>query len=94
MVTDSDSGVVYSLIGPSDGLLQGEFNVSSQNLSCNGEEISFRAIQGVAVNYEISGETLITTQNLDSNNRLYFPTTDIAENGIFIHNYGFANYNS
>lgn len=50
----------------------------------NGEEVSVPIIQGTAVDFSINGETLITPQYLDYNNRLYFSELDIAENGIFI----------
>ena len=43
-------------------------------------------IQGVAVEYDINGVKLITSANLDSNNRLYFSDYNVAENGIFIQN--------
>ena len=42
------------------------------------------AIQGKVLQYTINGESLITTNNLDTNNRLYFQDSMIAENGIFI----------
>lgn len=43
-------------------------------------------LEGTAVEYTINNDSLITISNLDSNNRLYFTETDIAENGIFITN--------
>ncbi len=43
-------------------------------------------IQGTVHDYEINGDSLITTQNLDEENRLYFRDYNIAENGIFIRN--------
>ena len=95
MVTNNDADVIYTLLGPASPVLSTQYNISDQTLSCLGNEgITFKAIQGVAVNYEINGETLITTAHLDMNNRLYFPTTDIAENGIFIRNASEENYMS
>lgn len=91
MVSDYEGNTVYTLIGStfSDG-----FSVSSQQLKDNGEYLSFKAIQGIAVRYDINGQTLITPNMLDSENRLYFPSTDIAENGIFICNANTNNYSS
>ena len=45
-------------------------------------------IQGTVHDYEINGNGLITPQNLDEENRLYFRDYNIAENGIFIRNDG------
>lgn len=43
-------------------------------------------IQGSPFDYSVNGNTTITLNNLDSNLRLYFTDTKIAENGIFIKN--------
>lgn len=94
MVSDYDNSILYTLVGPSTGLARNEFNVGSQKLSCNGTITTFKAIQGAAIEYDINGEKLITVNHLDNNNRLYFNTTDIAENGIFITNAGLNNYSS
>ena len=91
MVSDYDGTVVYTLIG---NTFSDSFSVGSQKLNDTGEYISFKAIQGIAVKYDINGETLITPNMLDSENRIYFPTTDIAENGIFICNANTNNYSS
>jgi len=81
MVCDADSKVVYTL-------------VEEKTLKSDGTLQTFDAVQGIAVKFEINGETLVTTSDLDSNNRLYFTDTKIAENGIFIHNKGVENYSS
>ena len=47
-------------------------------------EVRGNCIQGVVRDYEVYGTTRITTSNLDSENRLYFPIKNVAENGIFI----------
>ena len=95
MVCDYDNSVIYTLIGPSNNLSKGEFNVGSQKINTDGSTITtFKSIQGIAVKYEINNDPLITVANLDSNNRLYFDTTDVAENGIFITNVGLNNYSS
>ena len=49
-------------------------------------EVSIPVMEGVVVNYKVNNDPLITTQNLDSNNRIYFTENNIAENGIFITN--------
>lgn len=92
MVSDYDNSVIYTLVGPFDGVINDYFTVASQKLSCEGDITTFKAIQGIAVEYDINGDTLITPDKLDSNNRLYFDGTDIAENGIFITNVDKQNY--
>lgn len=92
MVSDFNNNVIYTLIGPSDSSIVNTFKVGSQKLKLDGNTISFKAIQGIPVIYSINGETNITINNLDDNNRLYFPTIDVAENGIFITNQNINNY--
>lgn len=94
MVSDSDNEILYTLVGPSTGTVKGKFNVGSQKLKCDGTITTFKAIQGTAIKYDINSDYLITYAKLDNNNRLYFDTTDIAENGIFITNAGTNNYSS
>lgn len=88
MITDDDSQTVYTLIGN----LTNDIVVSDLTLKTDGSICSALAMQGVAVNYEINGDTTITVQNLDSRNRLYFPTNTVAENGVFITNVNNTNY--
>ena len=92
MVSDYDNNIIYTLVGPVDGTVNDKFQVGSQKLLCDGTILSWKAIQGIAVEYDINGETLITPDLLDSDNRLYFDGTDIAENGIFITNVNKYNY--
>lgn len=92
MVCNSDKSVVYTLLGPASGTTDDNFNVVDSKLPCDGQAVVFKAIQGVAINYAINGETNITPDYLGDNNRLYFDSTDIAENGIFITNTGENNY--
>lgn len=93
-VSDETSSTIYTLIGTSEGLLDDEFRVGGQRLYRNGQTITFKAIQGIPINYSINGTTTITYDMLDSNNRLYFPYSDIAENGVFICNQGLNNYST
>ena len=93
-VADETSSIVYTLIGPAEGLSETEFKVGSQRIPQTGEIVAFKAIQGVPVTYSVNGNTTITFDMLDSENRIYLPYSDIAENGIFICNEGLENYNS
>lgn len=89
MVCDEESKVVYTLIGPYDS----DNAVSDQRLPLDGTTIYWNALQGVAVQYNINGNTTITSDMLDANNRIYFSSSDIAENGIFItHSEGEQDY--
>lgn len=92
MVTNEDKSVVYSLLGPATGRRNNVYNISAQKLTCDGTPLTFKAMQGVAINYTINGQTDITIDYLDNLNRLYFDSTDVAENGIFITNIGENNY--
>ena len=73
MVSNDDNSIVYTLI-------------SDVALSSDGSIANCDAIQGVIQDFMVNGDTIITTQNLDSKNRLYFGNYNIAENGIFISN--------
>ena len=64
MVSDTDKSVVYSLIGPTLGTSNTLFNVGDQTLPCDGTAVTFKAIQGIAVDYSINGEKLITANYL------------------------------
>ena len=92
MVSDYNNTLTYTLIGPTDGTTLNTFKVGDQKLKLDGSSISFKAIQGIPVIYSINGESTITINNLDRDNRLYFPTLDVAENGIFITNINANNY--
>ena len=94
MVTDADNSVIYTLIGPYEGTDNNTFIVGDMQLPCTGSNrtIRMKAIQGVAVDYTVGGSVLITPDKLDENNRLYFDTNDVAQNGIFISNVNRNNY--
>ena len=91
MVSDENTSKIYTLIGPHS---EGDYHVASSRLLFDSSVISFDAIEGVALDYEINSSKDITVSNLDNNNRLYFNISDIAENGIFITNIGEDNYSS
>lgn len=44
-------------------------------------------VQGSCTDYLINNVDVITSANLDANNRLYFIESNVAENGVFICNY-------
>lgn len=71
MVSDAENKYVFTIL-------------EECTLSSNGVTTEVPAIQGVANQYSVNGETLITAANLDYENRLYFRELDIAQNGIFI----------
>ena len=75
MVSDDEGSVVYTIMD--------EFSISGDG-KANTQTI--RALQGIAEDYTVNGNTLITSANLDYQNRLYFPDRNVAENGIRICN--------
>ena len=87
---DTDTGYVYNL--PRFSMVSNSDNTIIYTLtedcaiSADGSTATCSAIQGVIQDFMINGDTIITTQNLDSNNRIYFNNYNIAENGIFIKN--------
>lgn len=91
MVCDANNNTIYTLLGPATGI----DNVNDITLNLNDSVgVVVSAIQGVAVKYDINGDYLITPSHLDYNNRIYFPVTNVAENGIFITNVNSTNYSS
>lgn len=74
MISDDSGEIIYTLLD--NGVLTPA--EKSQTIPC---------IQGVVQRYEINGSSVVTLENLDEYNRLYFNEKFIAENGIFISNY-------
>lgn len=73
-VTGNDNQIVYTIIP-----------TSNLPIICDGTSTEFHIIQGVAKEYTTtSGSNVITLEDIDSENRIYFPNTSVAENGIFI----------
>lgn len=70
MFTDQDSSTIYT-------------STSAKTIEVK-TETSIPVIEGAIVQYTVNNDALITMQNLDNNNRLYFTESNIAENGIFI----------
>ena len=75
MVCNSDKSVVYTLLGPASGTTDDNFNVVDSKLPCDGQAVVFKAIQGVAINYAINGETNITPDYLDDKKRAFIRLT-------------------
>ena len=71
MVSDNENRTVYTLL--KDALVTND-----------GVQVVVSAKQGTIQDYTMNGNTLITLNDLDYNNRLYFNERNIAENGIFI----------
>lgn len=70
--TDDDNSISYVSLQDS--------TISPENLSA-----FIPCIEGTLHDYEINGDTNITLENLDSENRLYFTQRNVAENGIFVY---------
>lgn len=92
VLTNDSSTVTYSLIGVmgEDGLV-----VSDGLMHCNKNAVlKMIAMEGVATQYTFNKETTITPIMVDTDNRLYFESANVAENGVFINNVGQLNYAS
>ena len=75
MVCDDKSNIVYTLLQ--------DFIVETTNTTTR----QVFAMEGKINDLTINGKTQLTSLNLDSQNRLYFTQTNIAQNGILISNY-------
>lgn len=73
MISDTENTAVYTLIEDAD-------------LPYSKEIVNIKALQGTVEDYRLNNNNLITYEQLDPNNRLYFSEANIAENGIFISN--------
>lgn len=82
-VTGNDDKIVYTILPSS----------VQRIIPKDGSAVSFDVIQGVAMQYKTTGgDDVVTMQDIDSENRIYFPNTSVAENGIFICNKNEQNY--
>lgn len=75
IVCDDKSNIVYTLLQ--------DFIVETTNATTR----QIFAMEGKINDLTINGKTQLTSLNLDSQNRLYFTQTNIAQNGILISNY-------
>ena len=71
MVSNDDDSVVYTLM-------------ENINLIPNNMAQKAKCLQGIITTLQVNGKDYIDIQDLDDNNRVYFPTTNVPENGIFI----------
>lgn len=71
--TNEDGDIVYTLI-------------EDLEIADRGKTKTATVAQGVAVDLEINGNKSIQLNNLDDNNRLYFPVQLVAENLVFVKN--------
>lgn len=82
MVSDDKSNTVYTLL---QNFIIEKPATGVEQLTSTTHQIF--AMEGKVNDLTINGKTQITTLNLDSQNRLYFTQTNIAQNGILISNY-------
>ena len=75
MFCDEDEEIVYTCI-----------ESNGAKLNSNGEITSMECIQGVVNSFTVGSSNIIKASALDTKNRIYFPISNIAENGIFITN--------
>lgn len=78
MISTDRDGIIYTTTE--------KVSLTSDNLTA-----STPCIQGVIQKYTLNGSEVITLDNLDSNNCIYFNETQVAENGVFIKNEGNSN---
>lgn len=72
MITNEDNTVIYTIISDTVELTEAV------------QVFTAEVMQGAVKDFVINGQTLVTTQNLDSENRLYFTESNVAQNGIFV----------
>ena len=72
MITNEDNTVIYTIISDTVELTEAV------------QVFTAEVMQGAVKDFVINGQTLITTQNLDSENRLYFTESNVAQNGVFV----------
>ena len=75
LVSDANSEFVYTVLEP---ITLSKFKKSQ----------SVKAMEGMINTLTINGQAYVETQHMDHNNRIYFNEHNVAENGIFIYNYG------
>ena len=73
MISDESTQFVYTTL---EEAIFNKFNT----------EASVKAIEGILTELSINGSSIIELSHLDSNHRIYFEDSNIAENGIFITN--------
>ena len=80
-IKDADNDFVYTLFGDADG------TPTSVTFTMDGKESpTYKAIEGTIQRLNLNGSEIIYLSNLDSDNRVYLPDYNVAQNGIFISN--------
>ena len=74
-ITSDDDSVQFVLMNP--------VTINGRNIVSSG-----MAIQGRKDTLVVGDSDVIQLENIDSNNRIYFPTSMVAENGVFIQREG------
>lgn len=77
VIANEDKTIYYTLVD--------DVKIALSNYS-----ITARAIEGSLSTLLVGNNEVIKMENLDDNHRLYFPESMVAQNGIFITNYGVA----
>lgn len=67
-------------------------SISLDNKNVTKTEYPVKAIEGPVESFTINGSDIIQINNLDSNYRLYFTESMVAQNGIFINNVGTSDF--
>ncbi len=62
------------------------------SISGKGSSFSARFIEGTLQTLAINDNNTITLDNLDENNRVYFPETMVAQNGVYVRNVNADDY--
>ena len=78
IITSDDNSVQFVLVD--------EATIEGKNIPTYA-----KAIQGRVDTLVVGDSDVIQLENIDSNNRIYFPISMVAENGVFIHRVGFEN---
>ncbi len=78
-VSNNDSSLVYTIVSD-------DITFADKSAAEDSRIISTLVdiLQGRCTDFLINGESIITSNNLDANNRLYFIEPNIAQNGVFI----------
>ena len=84
MLCNDDNTVVYTLT--EDCYITPSGTMYSSYVSNNSIVSTVKATEGIINEYTVDGNSLVTLLNLDENNRIYFDTNTVSENGIFINN--------
>lgn len=89
IVTDLESANNYAIVGVygTDDIV-----VSDVTISTDASQVGCVAMEGTPTKFSFLGETTITAQMVDENNRLYFESAYVSQNGVFIKNVDQENY--